>query len=132
MHKLKRVLLVDDDEISNMISHRLITQLNIAENITTLNNGKEAIDYLERNMIESMPQPELIFLDINMPVMDGFEFLEEMQKDNRFKETQIKVVILTSSADPVDLNRSKKYKIDAYVNKPLSTEKLYGLILQLV
>ena len=82
MDKYKKILLVDDDETSNFLNELLIKGMDIVEEVSIASNGQEALNYLEN---ESGSFPQLIFLDLNMPVMDGFEFLEAFEKTQTTK-----------------------------------------------
>ncbi len=112
--KLNLILLVDDDDTTNHVNKRLLTRLNVAEEIKTLANGREAINYLTSACGPSKNSenvcPDLIFLDIKMPVMDGFSFLEEYEKANLDLDDPIIIMMLTSSASFYDLERLKTFK----------------------
>ncbi|HYC83850.1 MAG TPA: response regulator [Chryseosolibacter sp.] len=73
-------LLVDDDEIFNMLNRKLLEKMGIAKNVRTANNGKEAMLLFQQHYVKNDVTPDFIFLDLNMPVMDGFEFLKQFQK----------------------------------------------------
>ncbi len=120
MSTLQSVLLVDDDKITNFINQRLIQKLSIAKTVTVVNNGKEAVDFF-RQSADALP--DLILLDINMPVMDGFEFVEHFKKMNIDKK--IVIVMLTTSSNEKDIDKiSKSPEIAGYINKPLTDQKL--------
>lgn len=128
--KLDCVLLIDD-EASNFLNLRTIQRAELAEHIETTLNGEEAIDYLtnsgkyERTGGDVYPQPSLIFLDINMPVMDGWEFLQAYQNLQDNQKGKIVIVMLTTSFNPADMTKSLTYKeVSGYKNKPLSSEIL--------
>lgn len=125
----KRILLVDDDQITNFINTKLITrEFNL--NVTAYTNAQEALTYL-RGLTTSTPEdmPNVIFLDINMPIMDGWEFLELFQKFSESVLNACKVIMLTSSIDAEDIEKSKKYRtVKDFVSKPLTSEKIRSLI----
>ncbi|MEI8280350.1 MAG: response regulator [Bacteroidota bacterium] len=131
--KFSFTLLVDDDSTSNLISERILSKTNLTEKVHVTWNGKEAIDYIVSSIDEGndiVDCPDFILLDINMPIMDGFEFLDAFQKiDTRGKD--IKIVMLTSSIDRHDMETSKKYPIHGYITKPLTFEKLLSAVEQL-
>ncbi len=77
MNKLKRVLLIDDCKATNYIHRLVIEKYGCAEAVVEVNNGREALEYLTTEVDGSYPKPELVFLDINMPVMNGWQFLEK-------------------------------------------------------
>lgn len=111
---LDLVLLVDDDETTNYLNKRLLNEMQIAREIRILKNGKEAIEYLSNANASPLDpefkRPDLIFLDIKMPVMDGFTFLEEYEKRGLDAEDHMIILMLTSSASFYDLERLKSFK----------------------
>ena len=119
MKRFKQILLVDDDMISNKIGEKLIARLEIADEVHCVSNGKDAIAYL--NVCKE--QPDVIFLDLKMPIMDGYEFLEAFQKREK-TNTKTDIVILTSSTASQDLQRIQKYGIKFYLSKPLLDQNL--------
>jgi len=130
--KYPSVMLIDDNEIDNLINQKMIEAANIAENIYIHSGARSAIEFLKN--VEKLEKtghqllPSIIFLDIDMPLMDGFQFLDEFEKLSEATKTNSKVVMLTSSINPQDLNRSKKHRYVAeYINKPLSQESLMKL-----
>ena len=127
--KLKRILLIDDDVNTNLYNKIVISQLEITEEIIVCENGKEAIDYLTNKQNTSFPQPEMVFLDINMPVMNGWEFLEAYNQLDEDQKAQLIIAMLTSSLNPDDKTRAQKYgEVKEYISKPLNGElvmKLY-------
>lgn len=129
MKKLKTILLVDDDEISNFLAETIIHDLDIANEVKISKNGKEALDMLGQCTGEpggnEAPCPELVLLDINMPVMDGFEFLEAFEKlQTAYHQLNPTVVMLTSSCSIFDLEKAKHFKISGFINKPLTEKSL--------
>lgn len=128
--KLKEVLLVDDSDLDNFVHQRVIKNLGIAEKVTVVENGQEALDYLEKIYRESpLDVPELIFLDINMPIMDGWEFIEAVRGSELISHTVI-VTMLTTSTNPDDRAKAEKsYGLQGFLTKPLTTEAV-ELVLQ--
>ena len=129
--KYRTVMLIDDNEIDNLINQKMIEAASITENIYTHTGAKSAIEFL-RNMeqldVAEKVLPDVIFLDIDMPLMDGFQFLDEFEKLNNTTKNKCKIVMLTSSINPQDFNRSKKYdNVKLYLNKPLSHDSIQGL-----
>lgn len=121
--KTKKILLVDDDEANIFISHRLIKKAGIEADVFIARNGQEALGIM-RAICQRQQYPELILLDIHMPVMDGFEFLEELQASIDLSTTPIKIVLLSSSTHDLDRARAKQYPVFDYIQKPLTTDKL--------
>ncbi len=130
--KYNTIMLIDDNEIDNLINQKIIESSNICKNIFTHTGGKSAIEFLKNmeKIAASVPGalPEIIFLDIDMPLMDGFQFLDEFEKLSRETKQYCSVVMLTSSINPQDMNKSKKYDyVKKYVNKPLTQDSLSKL-----
>jgi CheY-like chemotaxis protein len=124
-------MLIDDNEIDNLINQKMIEAASITQNIYTHTGAKSAIEFL-RNMeqldVAEKVLPDVIFLDIDMPLMDGFQFLDEFEKLSNNTKNKCKIVMLTSSINPQDFNRSKKYdNVKLYLNKPLSHDSIQQL-----
>ena len=130
--KYNAIMLIDDNEIDNLINQKIIESSNICKNIFTHTGGKSAIEFLKNmeKIAASVPGclPEIIFLDIDMPLMDGFQFLDEFDKLAKDTKQYCNIVMLTSSINPQDMNKSKKYDyVKKYVNKPLTQDSLNKL-----
>ena len=124
MKKYNCILLVDDDLISCFLNKEILTTLKVTDHIHTASNGEEALHFIVENRKKQNPCPDLIFLDINMPAMDGFQFLSELQKLQEGQLQIAKIIILTSSNSPIDRNLAAQYHISGYINKPLTGENL--------
>jgi CheY-like chemotaxis protein len=129
--KFKTVMLIDDNEIDNLINQKMIEAAAVSENIYTHTGAKSAIEFL-RNMekmdVADKVLPDVIFLDIDMPLMDGFQFLDEFEKLTPITKKKCKIIMLTSSINPQDFSRSKKYNnVKLYLNKPLSHDSIIKL-----
>ncbi len=119
------VMLVDDNDTDNFISKRIIEITEFANRVEVKNSGKSALDYLAEN--ENRPEnlPNIIFLDINMPVVDGFVFLYEFEKFRELVRTKCKVIILSSSDNKRDIDKivNNNYVIK-FITKPLTETSL--------
>ena len=121
MKKLHRILLVDDDKATNFLHRLLLDEMNLAEGIDVAINGKEALDHLESCALIDLPN--LVFLDINMPLMNGFEFLKNYTKLDKEIKKNVKVVMLSSSVDQGDIAKAKQFKeVNDFIGKPLTEE----------
>ncbi len=129
MRKIKRVLLVDDDNITNKLNTMVLEKSGVVEHIDIAKNGEEALEFLKKPMVdESFPRPELILLDINMPVMNGWEFLEAYKTMPEEYQGGIVIMMLTSSLNKTDELKSKNYKIDKFIKKPLTVDKFLSIV----
>ena len=124
----KNIILVDDDKIFNFLSEKMITSLGLANEIHFASHGEQALDILQRYLDGELQRPDIIFLDIDMPVMNGYEFIEAFANLDIVDKHLITIVILTSSADPRDLERAKSLGIKYYLNKPLTKAEIKKLI----
>lgn len=131
--KVNAVMLIDDNEIDNLINQKMIESVSMTDNIFVHSGAKSALEYLKN--IEKIKVggesflPEFIFLDIDMPLMDGFQFVDEFEKLSDFTKNYCKVILLTSSLDPKDITKSKKNSyIVRYLNKPLTQDSLRKLV----
>ncbi|WP_026752232.1 response regulator [Sediminibacterium sp. C3] len=129
---INKILCVDDDSISLTISKLLLKRTGFTNDVVTAVDGSDALDYFKDLFATSSDPladaPSLILLDINMPVMNGWEFLEAYIPLFADKLPQTKVIILSSTIDPEDFSRAKKFPVVAqFVSKPLSVENLAEL-----
>jgi len=119
----KTCLLIDDNYIDNFVTRKIIEGSNFAESIIVVRSATEAINSLRDGLVK----PDVIFLDVRMPLMSGFEFLDEYDKIAIDKEN-IKIFMLSSSLDPLDMRKSTDNKyITQFIHKPLTQKALEEL-----
>ncbi len=128
-YKLNCILLIDDDEAVNFIHNRVIKKAGCTNDVVVARNGQEGIEFLTTKVDGKYPQPDLIFLDINMPVMNGWEFLAEYKKLEKEQKGRELIVMLTTSLNPDDKEMAKKIgDIDNFHPKPLDVENLNKIL----
>ena len=134
MKYLNSILLIDDNPHTNFFNKKLIGKLGIVKEVFVAENGQLALDYLtNQGQFASngnvYPQPDLIFLDINMPVMDGWEFLEEYAKLPKEQKGNILIIMLTTSPNEEDEKKARSFAdVHDYMRKPLTAELLTELM----
>lgn len=125
MARYNNVLLVEDDPITVMVCDRIIKISSFADKVTSCENGKYALDYLTNLVNQQQEIPEIIFLDINMPVMNGWDLLEELEQIKGAFSRLPRIYILSSTVDPEDYKRAKSYNaVVDFISKPLSKDFL--------
>ena len=122
---IERVMLVDDNDTDNFISRRIIEITKFAKDVIVKNSGKGALDYLREFKDSESDLPDIIFLDINMPIVDGFVFLYEYEKFGSLVKDKCRVIILSSSDNKRDIDKivNNDYVIK-FVTKPLTEKTL--------
>jgi CheY-like chemotaxis protein len=117
----KQILLIDDDPLNNLINRKLIARFLPEVEVTEDVDAREALERIKNDFT-----PDLILLDLNMPGMNGWEFLESFQKMGK----EISVYILTSSIDSADYRKAERYKqVKKYIEKPLNSQKITTLFI---
>ncbi|GAA4109064.1 response regulator [Aquimarina addita] len=132
--KIELACIIDDDSVYVRLIKRIIKAKHLCKNVLVFENGKEALVYFETILqnIEEQRIPEIIFLDLNMPMMDGWEFMEEFTKiKNQFNKI-ITLYIVSSSINPADINKAKSLNgVTDYLIKPVTIkdlESIFGAI----
>ncbi len=127
--KFNNIFVVDDDLVYHFVIKKLFNKCNIDAEAKFFFNGLEAIDGL-KNVMKTDNEPDLILLDINMPVYDGWQFLDEFRKIKDNMNKNITVYLVSSSNDSSDLNRSKEYKeeVKDYYFKPITTKEFEEML----
>ncbi|WNM20306.1 response regulator [Flavobacterium capsici] len=126
---LNKVLCVDDDLITLMLCKKVIERVNYTKEIETAKNGEEAINYFKEIKNNNTNPPELVLLDLNMPIMNGWELLDsylDLEFNLLYPET--KFIVLSSTIDPSDVEKSKSYPmVIDFISKPITKEILNQL-----
>lgn len=129
MKKLHTILLIDDDPATNFLHKLIIKKENCANNVICKQSAQEALDYLKSKIDGEYPNPELIFLDINMPGMNGWDFLTAYKTIDKEQQAEKVVIMLTTSVDPLDKVKAKTMdEISDFSSKPLTSERLRELL----
>ncbi|WP_452228137.1 MULTISPECIES: response regulator [unclassified Lacinutrix] len=125
--------IVDDDDIYQFTIKKTIKALNLAQNIIAFSDGEEALNFMIANLNNDEELPDVILLDINMPIMDGFQFMEEYIKIKPKLGKKITIYMVSSSVDIADLGRAKKIsEISDYIIKPIRKAKIKEIIEKLL
>ncbi len=127
MKEIKSICIIDDDPITIFGINKILQRAVICYSVSSYNNGKLAIDGIKDLIKENKDVPELFFLDINMPLMDGWQFLEEFI--SLPIKNSVRINIITSSIDPLDLQKSQMFKLlthhcISFHNKPITRQKI--------
>ncbi len=126
--ELLHILIIDDDEINNFIAARLLGKLPIKSKIDTCLNGLDGINYVKSKLENQESFPDIIFLDINMPVMNGWEFLEEFEHLKKKINKDVNINVLSSSVYNDDISKAKTYDtVNKFISKPLTVDKIKEL-----
>ena len=119
--KIKFVLLIDDDKATNFYNLMMVSRHEQFSEVSSVTNGQDGLDYLVEAKSGKFKTPDLIFLDINMPGMNGWEFLTEFEKLGSEFTSKIKVIILSTSSDPDEVKKTlENYDAEDFISKPLS------------
>tara|TARA_R110002051_G_scaffold111608_2_gene184211 strand:- start:13581 stop:13988 length:408 start_codon:yes stop_codon:yes gene_type:complete len=125
----ENVYFIDDDPIYVFISKKLIVEENFCKNIRVFENGKNAIEAIVDNGTAKQQLPNIIFLDLTMPVMNGWEFLESFQASPIENKETIKIIVMSSSINPLEIDMIKSYAIvSEYIVKPITPADLAKII----
>ncbi|MFM9840032.1 MAG: response regulator [Cyclobacteriaceae bacterium] len=126
------IALVDDDSIFQFTATRLIESAKLARKILHFENGGDALQYLKENSLNAENLPDFLFLDINMPFVDGWMFLEDFVKIKSGMSKEIKIYMVSSSIDPRDMNRAKGFaEVKDFVVKPVTMQMFAELLKQI-
>ena len=132
MNKVKTLGIVDDDTIYTFLVKKTIEQTNLVNTIKVFENGLDAIEFLKKNADNYDALPEIILLDLSMPVMDGWEFLEEYILLSPKLDRKITIYIISSSISPFDIAKAKSISfVTDFIIKPVSKEKFIEIFKKL-
>ena len=129
--KLDCILLIDDDKATNFLNKRLLTKMDVTENIQIARNGIEAIDYIKNAIAgdPAHPWPDMILLDINMPMVNGWEFLDEYEQMPASVRESTIILMLTTSLKREDQDKAEsKSTVKGYIKKPLTQAEIERII----
>ena len=136
-NKSKSIIIIDDSQADIFLATRLFELLNAENRIQTFNNAIQALEYFR--LIENVPAyynlftPEIILLDINMPIMDGFEFLAEFDKFKLFKNKPLEILVTSPTCNAQEMEQVKKYgKRCSFILKPLNIKALRNFTKDLI
>lgn len=133
MRPINLVALIDDDEIFKFIGSKIIESTNLVNRIKTFSNGEEAIKFLKSNSKSPDLLPEIILLDLNMPIMDGFEFLKKYIMLEPKLGKKITIYVVSSSISPTDIARINQIQaVTDYIVKPITKEKFEKIVRVLI
>lgn len=128
-HKPKSIALIDDDAIYLYGVKRIIKDAKLPQKVLTFSDGQEALDYFLEHLSNIKKLPDVIFLDLNMPVMDGWQFIKEYDTIKTKMTKDIRIYITSTSKNPEDLLRAQSLEVVTdYIVKPLTEEKLVAAI----
>lgn len=122
------ILIIDDDEINNFIAAKLIDKIPPKAKVSTCINGKEGINFVKSKLDNQAEFPDIIFLDINMPIMNGWEFLEEYEQLKSNINKKVTINMLSSSVYNDDIIKAETFTtVNKFISKPLTVDKIRDL-----
>jgi CheY-like chemotaxis protein len=124
----KKIMLVDDEQIFHFIHRKMIEGAGIDCEIQTAINGREALNIINGNITNRCGTPDIIFVDLNMPIMNGFEFIQTFRKLDIPNKEAVTIIILTSSILDVDTNTAASLGVKYFLTKPLSSEDVSKIV----
>lgn len=128
-YKIERIFLIDDDQVYQYLTKKVMEDSHIVKHIDVFSNGLQAIEHLETRIDEPGSLPEVIFLDISMPIMDGWEFLDEFKRIATSIKKTIVIYIVSSSISPSDISKANQQEnVRDYIIKPITKKKFIELL----
>ena len=130
VEKYKDFIIVDDDSVSNLICRKVIHHVFPKAEVQAFSNPEKALSYIKSFYFDSSENTTILLLDINMPILSGWDFLEEFECFDKQVKEQLKIYMLSSSVDQLDKDRAAKNKnVCGYIEKPITWEILASLLL---
>ena len=123
MRPINLVTIVDDDDVYSFVERKIIEETNLSEKIKIFSNGLDALSYIKLNSHNAPCLPEIILLDLNMPIMDGFQFLEEFAKIKAELDKKINIFVVSSSVSQVEIDKINAINdVSHFIIKPITKE----------
>lgn len=132
MEKLKKLLLIDDEKVSRFLNGLVVDELYLVDQIVQCDNGQKALLRLEEESQKGLPLPDVIILDLYMPVMNGFEFLERLHESNKLNALLNQTAVFTSSVNSSDKEQVRKVGARWYLNKPMDRSDIFSVLVTLM
>ena len=127
-----QVCLIDDDQIYQFAAKKIIESTGLVQKVTAFSNGRDALVYLEKNARFFDALPDVIFIDVNMPLMNGWQFLDAFNTVNGELAKKVIIYVVSSSVDDLDISKSKTYKtVSDYIIKPVHKDRFESLLTNL-
>lgn len=122
-NRVKNICVIDDDKTFQYLTHRVISDTHLIQDIEIFSNGLDALNYLQNNSLDEKKLPDIILLDLFMPVMDGWGFLKNYTEIESKLVKKIPIYIVSSSIDPIDIQKSKSLgHVTDFIVKPMTKE----------
>ncbi|WP_162343314.1 response regulator [Cyclobacterium salsum] len=129
MNNIKNLTLIDDDEVFVYLTRKTLNKTNLVDHIRVFENGLDALNFIKNNLGNQDNLPEVIFLDLSMPIMDGWQFLDEFSRLKLDLSKKITIYICSSSISPDDVARAKSIsEVSDFIFKPITSQKLYDIV----
>lgn len=129
MNNIKNLTLIDDDEVFVYLTRKTIHKTNLVDQISVFDNGLDALNFIKNNIGNQDVLPDVVFLDLSMPIMDGWQFLEEFGKLKSDQKRKITIYICSSSISPDDVSRAKaSNEVSDFIFKPITAQKLQEIV----
>jgi len=123
MNIIDTILMVDDDEATNFLHEIIITDANSCNNLIIIDDAEKALEMLKNDL-----KPNLLFLDINMPKMNGWEFLDLFKQTKKGNDLPLKIIIFSTSLNPRDKEKAQEYKNVSFMSKPLTGDLVKEIV----